>query len=42
MQKLTDSAALTALLRYEQSNKDRVGATTAIENQLMAQASNSN
>ncbi len=42
VQKLTDSAALTALLRYEQSNKDRVGATTAIENQLMAQASNSN
>jgi hypothetical protein len=42
VQKLTDSAALTALLRYEQNNKDRVGATTAIENQLMAQASNSN
>jgi hypothetical protein len=42
VQKLTDSAALTALLRYEQNNKDRVGATAAIENQLMAQASNSN
>ncbi len=42
VQKLTDSAALTALLRYEQNNKDRVGATTAIENQLMAQAGNSN
>jgi hypothetical protein len=41
VQNVTDSAALTALLRYEQSNKDRVGATTAIENQL-AQASNSN
>jgi hypothetical protein len=39
VQKVTDSAALTALLRYEQSNKDRVGATTVIENQL-AQASN--
>jgi hypothetical protein len=42
VQKLTDSAALNALLRYEQSNKGRVGATTAIENRLMAQASNSN
>jgi hypothetical protein len=41
VQKVTDSAALTALLRYEQNNKGRVGATTAIENQL-AQASNSN
>lgn len=41
VQKVTDSAALAALLRYEQSNKDRVGATTAIENQL-AQANNSN
>lgn len=41
VQKVTDSAALAALLRYEKNNKDRVGATTAIENQL-AQASNSN
>jgi hypothetical protein len=39
VQKVTDSAALTALLRHEQSNKDRVGATTVIENQL-AHASN--
>ncbi len=41
VQKVTDSAALTALLRYEQNNKARVGATMAIENQL-AQTSNSN
>jgi hypothetical protein len=41
VQKVTDSAALNALLRYEQSNKGRVGATTAIENQL-AQANNGN
>lgn len=38
---LTDAGALTALLRYEQNNKDRIGATNAIENQLASQASNS-
>ena len=36
VQKLTDLAALTALLRYEHSHKDRAGATTAIENRLAA------
>ena len=35
-QKLTDKAALTALLRYEQNHKDRAGAVTAIENRLAA------
>jgi bacterioferritin (cytochrome b1) len=35
-QQLTDTAALTALLRYEQNNKDRAGAVTAIENRLSA------
>jgi hypothetical protein len=36
VQRLTDSAALAALLRYEHNHKDRSGATTAIENQLAA------
>ena len=36
VQKLTDTAALTALLRYEQNHKDRAGAVTAIENRLAA------
>ena len=36
VQQLTDTAALTALLRYEQNNKDRAGAVTAIENRLAA------
>jgi hypothetical protein len=34
VQQLTDPAGLAALLRYEQNHKDRVGASTAIENQL--------
>ena len=38
VQKLTDAAALTALLRYEQNHKDRAGAVTAIENRLSALA----
>jgi hypothetical protein len=36
VQQLTDTAALTALLRYEQNNKDRAGAVNAIENRLAA------
>lgn len=36
VQQLADTAALTALLRYEQNNKDRAGAVTAIENRLAA------
>ncbi len=36
VQQLTDTAALTALLRYEQNNKDRAGAVTVIENRLSA------
>ena len=36
VQQLTDAAALTALLRYEQNHKDRAGAVTAIENRLSA------
>jgi hypothetical protein len=36
VQQLTDPAGLAALLRYEQNHKDRVGASTAIENQLAA------
>ena len=36
VQQLTDTAALTALLRYEQNHKDRTGAVTAIENRLAA------
>ena len=36
VQQLTDTAALTALLRYEQNHKDRAGAVTAIENRLSA------
>jgi bacterioferritin (cytochrome b1) len=36
VQHLTDKAALTALLRYEQNHKDRAGAVTAIENRLSA------
>jgi hypothetical protein len=36
VQQLTDAAALTALLRYEQNNKDRAGAVNAIENRLSA------
>jgi hypothetical protein len=36
VQQLTDTAALTALLRYEQNHKDRAGAVTAIENRLAA------
>ncbi len=34
--KLQDSAALAALLRYEQNHKNRAGATTAVENRLTA------
>jgi hypothetical protein len=36
VQELTDSDALAALLRYEQNHKDRAGASTAIEDQLVA------
>ncbi len=36
VEQLTDPAALAALLRYEQNHKDRMGASTAIENQLAA------
>lgn len=36
VQQLADTAALTALLRYEQNNKDRAGAVSAIENRLAA------
>ncbi|WAC93688.1 ferritin-like domain-containing protein [Mycobacterium sp. Aquia_213] len=36
VQGLTDSGALAALLRYEQNHKDRAGASTAINNQLVA------
>jgi hypothetical protein len=36
LQQLSDTAALTALLRYEQNNKDRAGAVTAIQNRLSA------
>ena len=36
VEQLTDSAALAALLRYEHNHKDRMGASTAIENQLAA------
>ena len=36
VQKLSDTAALTALLRYEQNHKDRAGAVTGIENRLAA------
>ena len=36
VQQLTDTAALIALLRYEQNHKDRAGAVTAIENRLSA------
>ena len=36
VQRLTDAAALTALLRYEQNHKDRAGAVTGIENRLAA------
>jgi len=35
---LTDAAALTALLRYEQNHKQRAGAVTAIQNRLAALA----
>jgi hypothetical protein len=38
LQKLTDTPALTALVRYEQNHKDRAGAVTAIENRLSALA----
>ena len=38
VQRLTDAAALTALLRYEQNHKDRAGAVTGIENRLSALA----
>ena len=38
VQQLTDTAALTALLRYEQNHKDRAGAVTGIENRLAALA----
>jgi len=38
VQQLTDTAALTALLRYEQNHKVRAGAVTAIENRLAALA----
>ena len=36
VQRLTDTAALTALLRYEHNHKDRAGAVSAIENRLAA------
>ena len=36
VQQLTGAAALTALLRYEQNNKNRAGAVNAIENRLSA------
>jgi hypothetical protein len=36
VQELTDSVALAALLRYEKNHKDRAGASTAIEDQLVA------
>ena len=36
VQQLTDTAALTALLRYEQNNKVRAGAVSAIEHRLSA------
>ena len=38
VQQLTDTAALSALLRYEQNHKDRAGAVTGIENRLTALA----
>jgi hypothetical protein len=38
VQQLTDTAALTALLRYERNHKDRAGAVTGIENRLAALA----
>ena len=38
VQRLTDTGALTALLRYEQNHKDRAGAVTGIENRLAALA----
>ena len=38
VQNLTDTAALSALLRYEQNHKDRAGAVTGIENRLTALA----
>jgi hypothetical protein len=38
VQQLTDTPALTALLRYEQNHKDRAGAVTAIETRLAALA----
>jgi hypothetical protein len=38
VQHLTDAAALTALLRYEQNHKDRGGAVIAIETRLAALA----
>lgn len=36
VQQLTDAAALTALLRYEQDHKNHAGAITGIENRLSA------
>ena len=36
VQQLTDTADLTALLRYENNHKERSGAATAIKNQLAA------
>jgi hypothetical protein len=36
VQQLTDTAALTVLLRYEQNNKVRAGAVSAIEHRLSA------
>jgi hypothetical protein len=45
VQQLTDRAALAALLRHEHNQKDRAGATAAIENQLaalLAQETNKN
>ena len=38
VQRLTDTGALAALLRYEQNHKDRAGAVTGIENRLAALA----
>jgi hypothetical protein len=35
---LSDTGALTALLRHKRNHKDRAGAVTAIENRLAALA----
>jgi hypothetical protein len=36
VQQITDAAALTALLRYEQNHKNRAGTVTAVEKRLSA------